>query len=194
MSGLADDPVLQAALSAASPVPYSGTAFRAMPGGWLVHNMSFEHLWAGSGAGRCNPAGVERLHLSAEKRTAQAEFRHYARKGGTDPDLAECYEFAADVKLARVLDLTSRVTRQIVGITLLQILADWEGDPLLPPPPPTRLQSIGYWISKGHGNFSAILYPSRRRRAGRNLVIFRNRLNPRDAVIPRSQKPTKSWP
>ncbi|NUQ66017.1 MAG: RES domain-containing protein [Pirellulales bacterium] len=73
-------------------------------------------------------------------------------------------------------------------------LGGLEADPLLPPLPPPRLQSIGNWISKGHGNFSAILYPSRRRRAGRNLVIFRNRLNPGDAVIPRSQQPTKSWP
>jgi hypothetical protein len=194
MSVLPDDPALQAALSAAPAVPYSDTAFRAMPGGWLVHNMSFEHLWAGSAAGRCNPTGIERLHLSAEKRTAQAEFRYYARKGGTDPDLAECYEFAADVRLARVLDLTSKVTRRIVGITLVQILADWDADPLLPPPPPTRLQSIGYWISKGYGDFSAILYPARRRRKGRNLVIFKNRLGPGDAVVPRSQKPTKSWP
>lgn len=194
MSVLADDPALQAALSAAPAVSYSDTAFRAMPGGWLVHNLSFEHLWAGAGAGRCNPAGIERLHLSAERRTAQAEFRHYAAKGGADPELAECYEFAADVKLARVLDLTAKETRRIVGLTLVQILADWEPDPLLPTPPPTRLQSIGYWISKGHGNFSAILYPSKRRRAGRNLVIFRNRLNSGDAVIPRSQKPTKSWP
>jgi RES domain-containing protein len=194
MSLPASDPALQAALAAAPAAAYSGVAFRAMPGGALVHNLSFEHLWAGGGAGRCNPAGIERLHLSAEKRTAQAEFRHHAAKGGGDPELAECYEFAAEVTLARVLDLTSGRTRKAIGITLVQITADWEADPLLPPPPPSRLQCIGYWISNGHGNFSAILYPSRRRRAGRNLVIFRNRLGPGDAIMPRSQRPTKSWP
>jgi len=194
MSIPADDPELQTALRATPAVRYVGKAFRAMPGGDVVRNLTFEHLWAGSGEGRCNPSGVGRLHLSAEKKTALAEFRYYAAKGGLDPDLAESHEFAAEVKLARVLYLTDGATRRLVGITLSQILADWESDPLLPPPPPTRLQSIGYWISKGHGNFSAILYPARRRSRGRNLVIFKGRLGPSDSISPLSKHPTRSWP
>ncbi|MEO7414113.1 MAG: hypothetical protein ABIZ81_12235 [Opitutaceae bacterium] len=98
------------------------------------------------------------------------------------------------MKLARVLDLTDGATRRLVGITLAQILADWEADPLLPPPPATRLQTIGYWISQGHGNFSAILYPARRRSRGRNLVIFKGQLAPGDSITPLSKHPTKSRP
>jgi len=194
MSIPADDPLLQAALSGAPAIRYTGPAFRMMPGGDVVRNLTFEHLWAGSGPGRCNPAGIGRLHLSAEKKTAQAEFRYYAAKGGFDPDLAESYEFAADVKLARVLNLTDGATRRLVGITRAQILADWEGDPLLPPPLPTRLQTIGCWISQGHGNFSAILYPARRRSTGSNRVIFKGRLGSGDSINPLSKHPTKSWP
>ena len=194
MSVPVDDPPLKAALAAAVPIRFDGPAFRVMPGGDAILNASFEHLWAGSGAGRCNPAGVSRLHLSVAKKTAQAEFRFYAGRGGIDPDLAESYEFAADVKLARVLDLTDGEVRRGLGITRDQILADWEPDPLLPPPPPTRLQSIGYWVSLGFGNISAILYPSRRRSMGRNIVIFKSRLSPGDSIDPRSKNPTKSWP
>lgn len=194
MSLPVDDPALKAALDRAPAIRFDGNAFRAMPGGDAILNAGFEHLWAGTSAGRCNPAGVFRLHLSVEKKTAQAEFRYYAGRGGLEPDLAETYEFAAKVKLARVLDLMDGHVRRGLGITREQILADWEPDPLLPPPPPTRLQAIGYWISLGHGNFSAILYPARWRSTGRNLVIFKDRLGLSDSVVPLSKRPTKSWP
>jgi len=167
MSIPANDPKLQETLRAVPAVAFDGPAFRAIPGGDVVGNLTFEHLWAGTSAGRCNPAGVARLHLSAEKKTAEAEFRYYAQKGGIDPDIAECYSFAANVKLARVLDLTDRKTRRRVNIALKQILAEWEPDPLKAPPPPTLLQCIGYWASRGHGDFSAILCPSARRTSGR---------------------------
>jgi hypothetical protein len=154
MSKPADDPVLQAALGKAKAIPYVRNAFRAMPGGSVIHNLRFEHLWAGNSAGRCNPDGIARLYLSVEKETAQAEFDYYASKSGQDPALAECHSYAVEVKLARVLDLRSHMTRKLLGITLVEIQADWETDPLLPPSPPTRLQAIGYWISEGHGKFS----------------------------------------
>jgi RES domain-containing protein len=78
-------------------------------------------------AGRCNPDGVKRLYLSVEKETAQAEFGYYATQDGVDPDLAECYSFAAKVKVERVLDLTSKAVRKQVGISLREIEADWKG-------------------------------------------------------------------
>ena len=65
----------------------------------MVHNLDFEHLWAGTSAGRCNPDGVKRLYLSVEKEIAQAEFEYYATQDGVDPDLAECYSFATKVKI-----------------------------------------------------------------------------------------------
>jgi hypothetical protein len=75
MSVSTDDSQLQTALGAAPAVRYADPAFRAMPGGDVVRNLTFEHLWAGSGAGRCNPAGVARLHMSAEGFTRRREAR-----------------------------------------------------------------------------------------------------------------------
>jgi hypothetical protein len=191
----ADDPILQDALRKADNISYKDYAFRVIPGGSVVHEIHFEHLWDGAGAGRCNPDGIKRLHLSAEKETAHAEFLYYAAKGGLDPNLADFYSFAVEVRLGRVLDLTSRKTCKHLSITLKEIRADWEVDPLVHPPPvPTKLQGIGYWISKGYGGFSAILYPSRRKPSGRNLVIFKNQLGPSDSVTPLSSVPTKGWP
>jgi RES domain-containing protein len=190
MSEPEDDPVLQNALQHAQAVQYDNYAFRAIPGGWVVHNLDFEHLWAGTSAGRCNPDGVKRLYLSVEKETAQAEFEYYATQDGVDPDLAECYSFAAKVKFERVLDLTSKAVRKQVGISLREIEADWKGKPHQP----SQLQLIGYWVSKGYGKFSAILYPARRRQAGKNIVIFKECLTRGDYVTPVSRKPTKGWP
>src|SRR5260370_13162755 len=99
--------------------------------------------------GRCNPEGVKRLYLSVEKETAQAEFEYYATQDGVDPDLAECYSFAAKVKIERVLDLTSKAVRKQVGISLREIEPDWQGKPHQP----SQLQLIGYWVSKAYGKF-----------------------------------------
>jgi RES domain-containing protein len=190
MSEPEDDPVLQNALQHVKAVPYDDYAFRAMPGGWVVRNLDFEHLWAGTGAGRCNPNGIRRLYLSVEKETAQAEFEYYAKQGGVEPDLAECYSFAARVKIERVLDLTSKAIRKQLGISLREIRADWKDKPHQP----SQLQLIGYWVAKGYGNFTAILYPGRRRRTGKNIVIFKECLAAGDCVTPISRKPTKGWP
>jgi len=129
MSEPEDDPVLQDALESVEATPYDDYAFRAVPGGLVVLNLNFEHLWAGTGAGRCNPAGVKRLYLSVEKETAQAEFDYYAAQAGVDPDLAACYSFAAKVEIERVLDLTSVPIRKKLGITLQDIRADWKSYP-----------------------------------------------------------------
>jgi hypothetical protein len=91
-------------LTAAKAVPYDGYGFWALPGGMVVHSLRFEHLWAGTSAGRCNPDGVARLYLSLDRKTAEAEFRYYQTKGGCNPDLAECYSSSARVNLARVPD------------------------------------------------------------------------------------------
>jgi RES domain-containing protein len=194
MSLLAEDPLLQSALRRAPASRYDDYAFRVVPGGSLVHNLKFEHLWSGNSAGRCNPAGVFRLYLAADKKTADAEFNFYAAKAGLNPDLAERYGFAATVKLERVLDLSDGSVRRLVGITRDEILADWEPDPLLPPPPPTLLQSIGYWVSQGYGNFSAMLYPSARRSTGRNLVAFKGHFLAGDSIVSLSTHPTAPWP
>jgi RES domain-containing protein len=194
MSNLPDDPVLQAALNTTGAIAYEKRAFRFIPGSAVVRNLHFEHLWAGTGAGRCNPDGIARLYLSTDRQTAQAEFDHHQSRSGIDPKYADFYSFAVEVKLARVLDLTDEPTRTHLDITLDEILEEWESDPLLPPPPATRLQAIGYWISTGFGNFSAILYPSGRRETGYNLVIFKEQLGPGDSVSPTSPTPTKGWP
>jgi len=62
----ADDPILQGALRKADGIPYNDYAFRVIPGSSVVHEIHFEHLRDGTGAARCNPDGVKRLHLSAE--------------------------------------------------------------------------------------------------------------------------------
>jgi RES domain-containing protein len=194
MTNLPDDPLLQAALKTTGAIAYEKRAFRVIPGSAIVHNLHFEHLWAGTSAGRCNPAGIARLYLSTDRQTAQTEFDYHQRRWGLDPKDADFYSFAVEVKLARVLDLADDTTRTHLGITLDQILETWEPDPILPPPPPTRLQAIGYWVSKGFGNFSAILYPSARRKTGYDLAIFKDQLGPDDSVTPMSARPTRGWP
>jgi hypothetical protein len=82
MIALADDPALQAMLQSAAAASFEGHLFRVIPGSSVVHNITFEHLWAGGGTGRCNPVGVERIYLSLERETAEAEFVHWVRKAG----------------------------------------------------------------------------------------------------------------
>jgi RES domain-containing protein len=194
MRNLPDDPLLQAALKTAGAIAYEKRAFRVIPGSAIVHNLHFEHLWAGTSAGRCNPDDIARLYLSTDRQTAQTEFDYHQSRCGFDSKDADFYSFAVEVKLVRVLDLTDDTTRTHLGITLDQILETWEPDPILPRPPPTRLQAIGHWVSKGFGNFSAILYPSARRKTGYNLVIFKNQLGPDDSVTATSARPTRGWP
>lgn len=194
MSTPAHDPALQATLQSSIAVPFDGHIFRVIPGSSIVGNILFEHLWAGEAAGRCNPKGVARLYASLERKTSQAEFDYYQRLAGLDPALSDWYSYAARVKLARVLDLRSADTRRQVGLTLDRIGEDWDDDPLHPRATPTRLQSIGYWISKGYGDFSGIVYRSARRRAGHNIVIFAGRVIGTDFVTPISAAPTKGWP
>jgi hypothetical protein len=132
--------------------------------------------------------------MSLERETAQAEFNYYQTLGGLDPVLSDWYSFAARVKLARVLDLRYAETRKQVGLTLNEIGEEWDDDPLHPRAVPTHLQSIGYWISKGSGDFSGIVYRSGRRKAGHNIVIFAGRVIGTDFVTPISGAPTKGWP
>jgi len=190
----ADDPVLQSLLKTADPTPFDDVAFRVIPGAQVLLNLHFEHLWAGTGAGRCNPKGVQRLYMSIERETAIAEFNYYEEKAGLDPQVSDWYSFAARVRLARVLDLRQAKTRSHVGLTLKEICEEWESDPLHPSIDPTRLQAIGYWISKGYGNFSAIVCRSARRKTGHNIVIFAGRVTSPDLVDPISRKPTQGWP
>lgn len=194
MNIAASDKKVPALLAKAKAVPYDNYAFRALPGGSVVHKLRFEHLWAGTSAGRCNPEGVARLYLSLERQTADAEFRHYQKKGGCDPDLADCYSFSVKVNLARVLDFRDREMRKLFDFSVGKILANWEPDPLSPSPPPlTRLQVIGYWISEGCADFSGIICPSARSKSGHNLVIFERRLAVGDSVTPISSVATKGW-
>jgi RES domain-containing protein len=195
MNIAAGDKKVPVLLAKAKAVPYSDYAFRALPGSSVVHNLHFEHLWAGTSAGRCNPEGVARLYLSLERQTADAEFRHYQEKGGCDPNLADFYSFSVKVNLTRVLDLREKGTRKLFDLSVDKILADWEPDPLGSSrhPPLTRLQVIGYWISEGCADFSGIICHSARRRGGHNLVIFQRQLAVGDLVVPISSVATKGW-
>jgi RES domain-containing protein len=156
--------------------------------------MKFEHLWAGASAGRCNPPGVSRVYMSLERKTAQVEYEQFVKKEGLDPDLSDSYSFTADIKLARVLDLRSDPTLTVVGLIATDIEEEWEEDPLCPRMSPTRLQSVGYWISQSYGNFSGIILPSVRGPSGNNIVIFKERVIDPDFVRPLSSTPTKGWP
>lgn len=87
-----------------------------------------------------------RLHLSVEKKTPLAEFRYYSAKGGGRSRFSRELRICGRSEVRPCLGPYGWSDRRLVGITLKQILADWESDPLLPPPPATRLQAIGYWI------------------------------------------------
>jgi len=52
----------------------------------------------GTRAARCNPDGVKRLHLSAEKETAQAGFLYYAAKGQFQQKVGHSAVFAHSVR------------------------------------------------------------------------------------------------
>lgn len=141
-----------------------------------------------------------RLYLGLEKETARAEFRYYAASSGMNPDLAEEYGFAIECQLARVLDLREPAVRKHLSITLKEMLADWQADPLSEQPPTmTKLQAIGAMMAKGEGDFSAIIFPSARsqgkRHQGSNIVIFKDCIqHRRDSVKPVTKKAVKGWP
>ena len=187
-------PDLPALLNKAVAIPYKDHAFRVVPGSSIVHKLRFKHLWAGNAAGRFNPAGVSRLYLSIERKTADREFSYYQKSAGFNPYLVDFYSFSVEVNLSRVLELRDRNTRKLFGISRAKILQAWEPDPLAPSSAsPTRLQAIGYCTSKGIGNFSGIIAPSARKATGHNIVIFKGRLSVGDSVKPLSPVATTGW-
>jgi RES domain-containing protein len=97
-----DDPELQGRLASALTVPFEGPAFRVVGGARVVHKIKFEHLFAGTGAGRFNPEGIERIYMALERETALAEFEHGEKRAGFDAALSDYYFFAVDLKLTRV--------------------------------------------------------------------------------------------
>jgi hypothetical protein len=59
------------------------------------------------------------------------------------------------VKLGKILDLTNKDNRRRLDISLSEIGADWESDPMSADPPVrTKLQSIGLWVSEGYFHLS----------------------------------------
>lgn len=113
------------------------------------------------------------LYVSTELETAGSEYAGSKRKwlrGDVPPSVT----FPMEVKLKRILDLTSATVRQCLKITKAEVLSAWLGYELEHGKWPITW-SLGSHAFKS-GKFDAIRYPSVRNPGGSCLLIFTERL------------------
>ena len=145
-------------------------------------------LFASGRPNRYNPASVECVYFSEDERTARAEYENRAL--GRQPVVI----YYAQVRLKRVLDLSSANTIKTLGITKNDLFAPWCTSKR-----PTVTQLLGQAVSKD-SIFSAIRYPSIATReagiSGNNIVIFQNCIRRPDSVriLGPTKKPLQKWP
>lgn len=135
-------------------------------------------LYTSGRPNRCNPRGVSCLYFSEDARTADAEYRQGWR--GTTAEHQPKLTFIAAVRFRSVLDLNSAEARRILDLGSEELYEGWRLRSI-----PTRLQEIGYAISRQQG-IAAIRYPSwatkRLGTPGWNLAIFPSALEPPDRL------------
>jgi hypothetical protein len=149
-----------------------------------------DYLFTSGKPNRHNPAGVHCIYFAAEEATARAEYVRRLGNAARQP----MGMYFAEVKLARVLDLTERKTCEALGMHGKQLSVSW-----IRAQKPTRAQLLGLAISQQH-SISAIRYVSDAARAagfaGVNLVIFRDALRKPDFVriLGPTKAPLEQWP
>src|SRR5262249_3893704 len=77
--------------------------------------------------GRWNPPGVPAVYTSLNEETAVAEMRQRHRRGGVPMSKSMPRVLVAiRVRLARVLDLTQKKVRRILGGSLARLCEEWQ--------------------------------------------------------------------
>lgn len=149
-----------------------------------------DFLFTSGKPNRFNPAGVHCIYFAEDERTARAAYGR--RLGGALNQPVATY--FADVRLSRILDLSTRKARTAMGLDETDLCASWSRRKTL-----IRTQYLGLALSEQIA-IAGIRFPSDAAReagfAGCNVVIFPNAVRKPDSV--RILGPTKSalqqWP
>ncbi len=161
------------ALIACPLVSFTGDGFRYVPGRLVIDRKgALDRFFAGKGAGRCNPEGVKRIYLGLNERTAKAEFDHYQRLWGLEPDQVEAYRFALRITVTGLIDLRDKAVCKQLGLTDADLAQDYSLDPNTP----TKLQALGAEIALAATRAKGIILPSARQKGGFNIVLFTGKL------------------
>jgi hypothetical protein len=168
-------PEVTAALATAPAEGWRGQLHRCLELGTLVARLrtspDFRFLYAATTESRFTyDGGPQRLYVSAEKFTAEAELMHYFEGIGL-PNTANLVVTCA---LSSVLDLTDPSNLVQLGTSLDELDLEWQ-EPDRHPGSVT--QQLGTAVFDC-GRFNAIRFMSARARAhyGKNLVIFPDQL------------------
>lgn len=123
---------------------------------------------------RYTPKGAFRtLYFAVDPETALAEVLHHHRSQAVpDAQATPVTLFACRVDVERLLDLTDRRVRRLLGVSLGQLKESWR--PQQHAGQEALTQAIGRLVRE-HG-FQGLLAPSARRRVGKNLALFPERL------------------
>jgi RES domain-containing protein len=113
------------------------------------------------------------LYFALDPETALAEVLHHHRSQAVpDAEATPVTLFACRVDVERLLDLTDRRVRRLLGVSLRQLKQLWR--PTQHAGQEALTQAIGR-LARAHG-FQGLLAPSARRRAGMNVIVFPERL------------------
>ena len=186
-----DEAFYRDALPACSVVPLQARGHRVAPGTAVVKNMTFDRLWCGVAAGRCNPSGIKRIYAALGSATAAAEYAHILRSAGLDPEAEETFHYAIDLELTAVLDLTDAAQRKTLRLTKRDMIRAFTEDPAKPQ---IALQVIGSLIAGGLTSCCGIVFPSARMVGGKNVVVFPLRLRLSYDLVQSTSDPASRLP
>lgn len=154
------------------------TLTRIVPHLDFIESAAPSFLYTSGRPNRCNPAGASCLYFSETEGTALQEYRS-GWKGTLGEDQPKLI-YRARVRLAAIIDLARRDALVALGLTAEQLSESWRLRPT-----PTRLQLVGFAISRQRG-ISALRYPSiatdRSRKPGWNVAMFPESLRATDRV------------
>lgn len=168
------------------------TLARIVPLGDLLKNSPPDFLFTSGKPNRYNPVGIECVYFSEDEESARLEYaRQWANlRAGKQPLVT----YFAEVRLRRVLDLSSGKTLEILKFNSRDLHKPWRGADR-----PTATQLLGEAVSE-HSIISAIRYPSEAAKkagqSGNNVVIYRNNVKRPSSVtiLGPDKKPLDKWP
>ena len=165
----------------ASARAWAGTVFRSATPRYATASDLVSGAGARTYGGRWNPPhALAVVYASTTPETALAEALRQARTAGI-PDAAVLPRtFAAlRVRVGRVLDLTDAAVRKVFGLSAAELVdADWESDNA------AGVEALTQALGRAafQAGFQALLVPSAAAPDGANLVVFPDRLSPRDEL------------
>ena len=165
-----------------SAAPWSGTAFRATAERYANRDDLLTGVGSKQSGGRWNPPGLFRaVYLSLGVDTAVAEFLgQFAHYGLQAAELTPFVVAGVEVRLSRVLDLSSAATRRKLRLTLVELQQDdWRaaqdaGDESL-------TQAVGRIAFEAE--FDGLLVPSVSKRGETNVVALPGNFVPPDSHL-----------